>query len=167
MGVKVDFLPSTRVIQVTAAPDLSGNVDIDFQTDVYSDGKEDWQLTGTLTGMNFPVRVVGGEPISAELSLGATYFLQYGWRIRPYEADHTLLIDGNIYTEEGDTPYLATTGSWNVQVLNQRSNLIDQIASPTDIADAVWEAPLNDYLTEGGSMAYKVIKISNDVIFTK
>jgi len=167
MGVKVEFLPTTRVIQVTEAPDLSGNISIDFQTDIYSDGKEDWQLTGTLTGMNFPVRPVGGDEISAELSLGATFFLQYGWRIRPYEADHTLLIDGNVYTDEGDSPYIATTGSFNVQVLNARSNLIDQVASAADIADAVWEAPLNEYLDENGSMAYKVIKISNDVIFTK
>lgn len=167
MGVKVQFIGSTRTIQVTLAPDASGSVYLDFRTDVYSDGKEDWQLTASLGGMKFPVRPIGGDPISNQVSLGATFFLDFGWRIAPYEADHDFLIEGNVYTAEGDNPVLNTVGSYNVRTELVRSNIIDQVSSAADIANAVWLAPLSEYSDDLGSMGLKVIRIASDNIFTK
>lgn len=183
MGAKVTFIPTTKIIQVTEPPNVSGTVSIDFQVDVYSDGKEDWQTTGTLTGMIFPVRPVGGDPIDDTTSLGATFFLVNGWRIRPYEADHFFDLQGNVFTEEGDPPVIATTGSWNVLTLGARSNIINLVDNSTSggsfsgsvtasvdvdaIADAVWRAPIDNYLNETGSMSVKVLQISKDTIFVK
>lgn len=177
MGAKVQFLPATKIIQVTEPPNVSGTVTIDIQTDIYSDGKEDWQTTGTLSGMLFPITPIGGNAITDTVSLDATFILVNGWRIRPYEGDHFFDLQGNIYTEEQEPPVVATTGSWNVLTLGFNSAIVravnagnTTITASVDvnaIADAVWEAQLLDYVSSTGSMAEKLIGISKDVIFVK
>lgn len=125
MANKVYFDPLTRIIEIIQAP-VSGVVDINFQTDVYSDGKEDWIVSGTLNKLKFPIRSVGGDVISDTKNLGATFFLQYGWQLRPYSENHRLRIDGNIYTEPSTASVvLPASGSFSVIVENTVSNLTD------------------------------------------
>ena len=100
MGLKVTFNPIDHLIEVTTAP-VSGIVTLDFQVDVYSDGKEDWLTDLNLAKHQFPVRVVGGDPLPGGLALDATFFLAPPWKIYPYDADHELVINGNVFSEDG------------------------------------------------------------------
>ena len=85
---------------------------------------------------------VGGDEITATEFLGATFFLENGWRIQPWPGEYILNIQGNLYTREiGGNPVNPTPG---VSVSLVRSNLVDgRIAiTPedyTNIANQVWD----------------------------
>jgi hypothetical protein len=96
---------------------------LNVQADLYSNWKEwvRWEGNSTYAPA---FTAIGGDPISATDSLGITYFLENGWRIKPYEGDYVLTIVGNIYTREsGQNPILPTSG---VSVSLTRSNIVDQ-----------------------------------------
>jgi len=136
MAEKVNFDYTNRLIVVTEVPGSSaGEVDISVQVDIYSDGKEDWMIDADLNKFKFPVRVVGGDELPGDKRLGITYFLEHGWRIRPYEDDHVLNVDGNIYTEEGESPFVSTVGAFNVTVINTVSSLVDAIVTTEQVAE--------------------------------
>jgi len=144
MATKVTFDPVNKIIQVTLAP-TSGIVNLDVKTDIYSDGKEDWLSSSTLSKYRFPIRVVGGNSLPGNRSLGSTFFLQYGWKIRAYGSDHTLNINGNLYSEDGSSPYTSVLGSFNVSIINLVSSIVDSISTTgggsvdsTAISSAVW-----------------------------
>ena len=150
MGQKVYFNHLTKTIEVTQAPTGSpGVVELDVKIDIYSDGKEDWLADPTLNKFLFPVTAIGGDPISATKALGSTFFLEYGWKIKPYEADHQLAVNGNLYSRDGSNPYIVTTGSYNVQIINQVSNLVDSVQlqlteiQQASFNDAVHVDPIN------------------------
>jgi len=77
------------------------------------------------------MRYVGGDKIEENRRVGITYFLTNGWKIKPYEANHTLIIKGNLYSDDGLFPVVKTEGNYNVLVINKVSNLIDMITTPT------------------------------------
>lgn len=71
------------------------------------------------------MRVVGGDQIQGDAYLGATYFVTNGWRIRPYEENHTLIIDGNLYTDPfGESPFVTAAGNVSVAIQSTFSALI-------------------------------------------
>ena len=121
--MKVSFNGVTKIISVTTTP-VMGVVDIDVKTDIYSDWKE-WLLIDDNSKYLQALRAVGGDPLPGSKALGVTYFLMNGWRIRPYEGNHTMNVNGNLYTEDGDSPYISTTGSYNVMLISAVSNLVD------------------------------------------
>jgi len=106
----------------------TGITEITVKTDLYSDWKE-WSLIDDHSKYLQAMRSVGGDPISETKQLGATYFLTNGWRIRPAEWNHRLSVVGNLYTEEGDSPFLSTIGSYNVTVTNEVSTLVESTIS--------------------------------------
>jgi len=63
--------------------------------------------------------IVGGEPV--DIAAG-TYVTTYifcinGWRIRPQEANHTLIVsNGVLLTDAGVDPFIPTIGTYNVQI---------------------------------------------------
>jgi hypothetical protein len=76
------------------------------------------------------LRYVGGDSISPTQNLGVTYFLLNGWRIRPYEGNHSLTVTGNIYTEPaGFSIFVPTLGGFNVNTEIKVSNLVDSAIS--------------------------------------
>lgn len=127
MGEKVTFDPLTRIITIDEAPDGNGEVFIDVKVDLYSDGKEDWVATENLRRLNFPIEAVGGQDLPGSKSLGTTFFLASDWKIRPYEASHTLRVNGNLYSVDGTDPILATVGAFAVRIIQFVSNLVDSI----------------------------------------
>lgn len=136
---KVTFNGTDKLIIVD-----TGQTDIDVRIDLYSDWKE-WVLLSDNSKYLPAFSVLGGDTISTGVYLGSTFFLENGWRIRPYEGTHQLNIQGNIYTREsGEKPVIPTVGTYNVLTNMVRSNLVDTIStggSPTDpvvIANAVW-----------------------------
>ena len=94
--------------------------------DLYSRWK-DWLLISDNTKYYQAFRYVGGDPTVGADSLGITYFLMNGWRIDPVNVDHRLQVDGNLFTNEGDSPfyYDPNIASITVQIENKVSNLTD------------------------------------------
>ena len=99
-----------------------GVVSVDVQTDLYSDAKEHWLATAD-NKYNFPLRTVGGDPIGGGKFAGDLYFLQNGWKIRPQEANHELLLDGNLFLDAAEVGgiFVPTLGGYTVLTTVQRS----------------------------------------------
>jgi hypothetical protein len=125
MGEKVTFNELTKIIEIDEAPDVNNEIFIDVKTDLYSDGKEDWVANENLRKFQFPIEAVGGNPLPGEKALGATFFLASDWKIRPYNSSHRLIINGNLYSEDGTDPFLDTIGTHTVRIMQQVSSLVD------------------------------------------
>jgi hypothetical protein len=130
MANHVDYDTDKRIIYVTTAPTLIDGdwvVNLDVKVDLYSDSKEDWLANDTLNKFHFPIRSVGGDDLPGEKSLGATFFLDSDWKVKPYEASHVFKINGNFYSEDGTSPFVSTSGVYNIMVINTVSSLVDSI----------------------------------------
>lgn len=140
---KVTFDGPNRIIIVNRDETL-----IDVEQDIYSDWKE-WSILEE--NMQYPqaLSTIGGEPLGGGQFVGATFFLENGWRIRPPEQSSTIEFVGNLFTREaGDTPTVPTLGAWNNTIIYTRSNLVLTVEvagtgssvsiNPYEIAQAVW-----------------------------
>ena len=92
----------------------------------------------------------GGDTISPTTDISAYYFLLNDWRLRPYEAEHQLVIDGNIFVDGGvGVIVVPTLGNFNVLVTSevspQSQTVQTGVGTPQEVKDAVWEADLADY----------------------
>ena len=123
MAAKVTFDPAKREITVTQAP-VNGVITLNIKVDLYSDGKEDWLVTPALQKMKFPIEPLGGNPIPIGV-LGDSYILGNGWYIAPYEADHEMVLEGNLFPEVGYELVADTVGDWRVVVTRQVSTLVE------------------------------------------
>jgi hypothetical protein len=96
---------------------------VDVKVDLYSDAKEHWIATADMK-YPFPFRTVGGDPIGGGKFFGDGYFLTNGWKIRPHEADHELVFDGNLYLDSGESPgiVIPTVGDFVVLSIIERSS---------------------------------------------
>jgi hypothetical protein len=88
---------------------------------IYSDWK-DWVMLNP--GYEQAFRVVGGDPIGGGLYAGVIYFLMNGWKI---VIDHTLTIDGILYSDDQSSPYVAGPGV--AIATNTVSNLVQKVAT--------------------------------------
>ena len=109
----------------------NGITSLDVKVDLYSDWKE-WVVQGDNSKYYPAFRTVGGDPLSATVSLGDYYFLQNqvgsGWRIRPYESNHVLTITGNLVAEDPDyAMFVQTVSSYNVQIKLVTSSLTQTV----------------------------------------
>ena len=136
-----------------------GETELDVQIDIYSDWKE-WM--GIRDNSKYPlcISTVGGEPIGGGQSVGQTYFLENGWRIRSWEGNHTLLTNGNLFTREaGQFPFISTLGNYSVNYIMARSQLVQAITvesvstgsnvNAQEIAEAVWKYALSGSVADG------------------
>jgi len=131
MGAKLYANSATKTLIVTEIPDGNGFIDLDVQVDIWSDLIEDWQSDLTLRGHTFPIILIGAEVVSAG-KLGSTYVLNDPWYMRPYEADHTLNINGNLFTELATTQLVAPTlGDYTVTVNRNLSTLVEVVETGT------------------------------------
>lgn len=92
-------------------------------SDLYSRWVE-WLLTDDNSKYLFAFRTIGGDPLPGGLTFGTGIFLQNqnGWRIRPQEADHELIITGNLYPEDSLLPmFVPTLGEYTVSIYVERS----------------------------------------------
>jgi hypothetical protein len=126
MGQKVTFDPVNLIIQIDEAPTLIGAdwvVEINVEADLYSDGKEDWLVDTDLHKLKFAVGSTGGD-LKPGGQVGKTFFLEGGWKIRPYEADHWFKVVGNMYARDGTNPFISTLGNYNVAITQTVSDLV-------------------------------------------
>lgn len=132
---KVTFDAVNRLILVN-----DGITELDVGTDLYSAWKEWMQQRPEHAGFLPAFRTVGGDPIGPGRSLGGTYFLVNGWRIRTWEGDHRLVVLGNLYTEEGDPPFVPTVNPFTITIESTVSNLVDRIGVSVLIDQEAWTA---------------------------
>lgn len=118
---KVTFDGARRLILVNA-----GVTELDVQNDLYSNWKE-WWLQDDHGAFLQAFSAVGGQPLPGGRALGATYFLENGWRVRTWEGDHRLTVTGNLYTIEGTPPFVPTLNPHTITIESTVSNLVDRI----------------------------------------
>lgn len=128
---------------------------IDVEIDLYSDWKEWAQLYDH--GKYLPaMRAVGGDPTTAGRALGATFFLVNGWRVRTWDGDHRLTVIGNLFTEEGEPPFVPVTGPHTTIIESNVSNLVDRLTRLEQLptAEEVWATPEADVMV----LAAKILR---------
>ncbi len=128
---KVLFDGVTKIISVA-----DGITDLDFQKDVFSPWK-DWFLMDTNSRFPLAITTDGGEDSIVTVSgeKGITYLLQHGWKIRPHEGNHRLVVFGNVYTAEGDDPFVETLGNFKVTISMTVSNIIGSSSEDTSAVE--------------------------------
>jgi hypothetical protein len=114
MAEKVTFDGINKLIIVN-----NGETELDAQRDIYSAWKR-WmveQNTYDLTSKYLQaIRTIGGDTITATQVVSPYFFLLNGWVLRPYEADHLLTIDGNLFVDGGGNPFTPTVSAFNVTI---------------------------------------------------
>lgn len=161
MGAKVTFDGAARTITVTEAPDGNGQIVIDVQEDLYSDAKEDWRTVAGLAAFPFPFEVDGGRDQGGGEFSGRNFTLKNGagddWRIVPYDADHELILVGNINGADVTAPLNNTRAGRTIMLSRKFSSLAQAIAVgsgvlPADIV-AIAAAVKAELLTDDTSFA--------------
>jgi len=152
---KVTFDGPNKLILVN-----SGVTEIDVRVDLYSDWKE-WFLghDGIVPARYLESMTnIGGQDLPQNRVVGSTFFLTNGWRIKPYSGSYRLTITGNLYTDEGDTPFVDADGFLNnIRIESTVSTLvealrtlnIDSVESLANISNAVWNATLSEIASAG------------------
>lgn len=120
---KVTFDGPNRLILVNA-----GVSELNFKEDVYSNWKE-WVMDPTQTNSKWAEAIsgVGGDDLPGDRVLGATFFLENGWRMRTWEGNHELTVTGNAFTREGEDIFVPTLKKWNITIRLNTSTLVEVI----------------------------------------
>ena len=105
---KVTFDGVSKTITVSA-----GVTSIEVGSDLYSDWK-DWAALNPQFLAAF--RTFGGDPTASGQFAPRYFFLLNGWRV--VVNNLTLAVDGNLYTQEGDTPFVQV----NSQITHKTSD---------------------------------------------
>jgi hypothetical protein len=84
-------------------------------TEIYS-RSVDWLAEGDNAKYGTIFRQVGADDLGGGLSIPPYFFLQGDWRVRPMEANHNLIITGNLFVEGGGVPVVQTLGTYQVNV---------------------------------------------------
>jgi len=167
MGAKLYADTATKRLVITLAPDGNGEVRINAQVDVWSDLIEDWEVDLDLRKFTFPVVAIGGQTISAG-QLGTTYVLLTPWQIAPYEADHELIIDGNLFTESALTRLiLPTVGGYTVTGTRNLSTLVEVRTDETAAADlsVIRKVTLGKKVTDTADSKLKIWDPDDDTLY--
>jgi len=159
---KISFSGPEKIIYIH--PDIT---DISVKIDLYSAWKE-WFLLRDNSKYESAMRVVGGDPISDTRSLGSTYFLTNGWRLKPVQGEYRISIEGNLYTDEGDNQMINADQPSSVNVQFIVSNLVESTISKltqveiSAFSEALWGA---DYLshTLSGTYGKLIYDLKTDV----
>ncbi len=76
----------------------------------------DWVATNHDNCKYLPAfRTVGGDDLGSSLSISPYYFLINGWVLKPMSEDHTLTIEGNLFSDDG-TDIVVRVGGYDIIV---------------------------------------------------
>lgn len=123
MAEKATFDGPSKIITI-----VNGETEIDTQRDLYSAWKR-WVVINDNSKYLQAFRTVGGDPIGAGQSVSPYFFLLNGWRVRSWEGQHFLTVDGNLFVDEGGSPFIPTIGNYQV--------VISLVVSPQSITNTV------------------------------
>jgi len=133
----------------------TGITQISVKNDLYSAWKE-WVIQDGNSKWLQAFSAIGGEPTTGGKYLGTTYFLINGWKIRTWEGNHRLMVDGNIYSDDGSEIFVPTLGAYNTQINITTSNIVDAISTnggasytPEQLAQVIWAMATNTINIDG------------------
>jgi hypothetical protein len=130
--------------------------DISIKQDVYSAWKE-WTTVRDNAKFLPAIRVTGGDPIAGTTSFtGDTYFLINGWR---FLIDHSLSIDGVIYSDDFPSPFIQVTGTQIVT--NKVSSLVQTVT--TESISGITVPTVQDIRNEMDANSTKLTSINTKV----
>lgn len=92
-----------------------GTTTLDVAADLYT-AWVDWMAVSDNSKYLPAFRVVGGDPTTGVNKIAPYFFLTNGWRLRPQEANHSLLITGILLVDGGGDTCVNTLGAYNVRV---------------------------------------------------
>lgn len=150
-------------LTITLDSPTAGTLDLDIQR-LYSEWKE-WQLAA-FQNLGYPpaFRGVGGDQINANTSNVPFFFIRndLGWRIKPFEADHTINITGQLAPEDSTLPItIPTVGDFTVLGFNVQP--VAQVISSgvtlapteiTNITDSIFQN-----IIEGGYSFEEILRL--------
>ena len=84
-------------------------------SELYSDWKL-WFLQDDNAKYQQCFRNVGGDPLDETTKIAPYYFLMNDWKIRPYEENSNLIVNGNLLSEDGSYPIVGTIGNYQINV---------------------------------------------------
>jgi hypothetical protein len=106
----------------------------------------DWLVVSDNSKYLPALKQVGGDDLGSGLLIPPYIFLLNGWRVRPMEANHLLVITGNLFVDGGGSPVVSTLGNFNVLVQLTVPVLAQGIStsgstgpSASEVATAVWQ----------------------------
>lgn len=140
-GLKVTFDGPNKLILINP-----GVVSLDVKINIYSAWKL-WMLFNEYNNLKYLHAFVGagGDKISTTAELGSTFFLENGWRIKPWDGHTSINLSGNIYVREGGRPIIPDNNGVDAVSLTV-SNLVDTViidVSPEDDKEApLWDGPI-------------------------
>jgi len=123
MAEKATFDGPSKIITI-----VNGETEIDTQRDLYSAWKR-WVTINDNSKYLQAFRTVGGDPIGASQSVSPYFFLLNGWRVRSWEGQHFLTVNGNLFVDEGGSPFIPTIGNYQV--------VISLVVSPQSITTSI------------------------------
>ena len=77
---------------------------------------EDWAILDDNIKYGDVMIHIGGDSLGNDMAIPNYIFLKNGWRVRPMESDHNLIIKGNLFVLEGGVPVIHTLGKYQVNV---------------------------------------------------
>lgn len=157
---KVTFDGPNRLILIN-----QGETNIDFKEDVYSAWKE-WlrhphhQENG---GYAPAISVIGGDPLPGSRQLGTTYFLINGWRMRTWEGNHELTVNGNVFTREGVPVFVPTLNPWTITINLTTSTLVETVVPETSLSIGDINTISSNVRIEMDSNSTKLSEITSNI----
>ena len=146
MAEKATFDGPNKIITI-----VNGETEIDAQRDLYSAWKR-WVVINDNAKYLQAFRTVGGDTIGAGQRVSAYFFLLNGWRVRSWEGDHFLTVNGNLFVDEGGSPFIPTLGDHQIVIslvvspqsitttITTTAGVLSQ-QDKQDIATEVWSEP--------------------------
>ena len=136
---------------------------LDAKSNLYSEWKR-WVVQQDNANWLPAFSTTGGDPVSPTLSVAPYFFLINGWRIRPFEGTHELIVEGNIYAEGGlESAFVPTVGAFNVSTRTQLTTNALQVSvgigTTEEVQEAVWTADPAEYEPQDDTMGQLVTDI--------
>lgn len=134
----ITFDPSTRRIILDSNSVTVGQIWIAWI---------DWVATSDNSKYLPAMKQVGGDDLGSSLLIPIYIFLLNGWRVRPMEMDHDLIITGNLFVEGGGVPLVRTLGpyqvntNYTVPVQAQAVSTTGSSITAAEVAEATWDHP--------------------------
>lgn len=130
---------------------VQGVTELDATIHLYSHWKQWVKIVDNARWLP-ALSTVGGEPIPGG-NVGATFFLINGWRIKPWQGDYRLNVQGNLYTAEGDNPFIPVSGVSISQVVSDLNT--NQVIETEKVVEKIIEATLPTYIQELLALTYE------------
>lgn len=121
---------------------------LDIKRDVYSAWKEYLVVLGLLglhpenAGFLQAIRAIGGDPTVGAAQIGSTFFLTNGWKIKPVPGNYRLIVNGNLFSEDGSDPFVPSDIIFgqpnNITISLNTSNIVDLINAGFGVTQTTW-----------------------------